>query len=225
MARRDHYDENQLAQRLRLPIAEVRSARYAGAIPEPDINRWTWSRTVVDELKTRTKEIEAAAGGPMMSGHWAARYLEKRLGLEEGSVRVFQILRLVDRGLLHQLSASAEAGTIVAGQLVERAAEHPDIRRMLAEDAPLGPDQAAAHLGIRRSDWDHAVRAGWVTPAQWAEVRFGTSKAGAVTVPLYRTADVDAVVTDHPEVDWAVVRATPKGRRSLLAKVPAAAQG
>ncbi|HEX5205926.1 MAG TPA: hypothetical protein VFW27_38855, partial [Actinoplanes sp.] len=96
-------------------------------------------------------------------------------------------------------------------------------RRMLVEDAPLGPDQAAERLRIRRADWDHVVRAGWAHPAQWVSVRFGTSKAGAVDVPLYRTADVDAVPGAHPEVDWDAVRATPKGRRSLLARVPAAA--
>jgi len=158
----------------------------------------------------------------MISGQQAGRILVDRLGLEPDSVKVFQILRLIDRGLLHQLAASAEAGTVVAHRLVVEAAAHPDIRRFLAEDAPLGPDQAAARLGIRRADWDHVVRAGWVAPAQWVEVRFGTSKAGAVTVPLYRTADVDAVVGTHTEVDWDVVRATPRGRRSLLAKLPAA---
>jgi hypothetical protein len=28
----------------------------------------------------------------------------------------------------------------------------------------LGPDQAAAHLEIRRTDWDYIVTAGWITP-------------------------------------------------------------
>lgn len=42
-------------------------------------------------------------------------------------------------------------------------------------------------------------------------MRFGTSQAGAVQVPLYRTVDVDAVIIDHPEVDREAVRATPKG--------------
>lgn len=216
-----HYHEDQLAGRLRLPITVIRSARQAGAIPEPaEDGRWT--RAQVDEMKTRVDEIETAGGSPI-SGQWACRLLEKRLGLEADSVKVFQILRLVDRGLLHQLGSSPEAGTVVSAQLVARAAKHPDIRRMLAEDTPLGPDQAAERLGIRRTDWDHVVRAGWVHPAQWIEVRFGTSKAGAVAVPLYRTVDVDTVPAAHPEVDWDAVRATPRGRRSLLARVPAAA--
>lgn len=221
MARLTHYYEDQLASRLRLPITVVRSARHAGAIPPPaEDGRWT--RAQVDAMKARADEIEAAGGSPI-SGQWACRLLEKRLGLEADTVKVFQILRLIDRGLLHQLGSSPEAGTVVSAQLVTQAAEHPDIRRMLAEDTPLGPDQAAERLGIRRSDWDHVVRAGWVHPAQWIEVRFGTSKAGAVQVPLYRTVDVDAVPGAHPEVDWDAVRATPKGRRSPLGKVAAAA--
>lgn len=221
MARLTHYNEDQLAQRLRLPITVIRSARHAGAIPAPtDDGRWT--RAQADDLKARVDEIEAAGGSPI-SGQWACRLLEQRLGLEPDTVKVFQILRLIDRGLLHQLGSSPEAGTVVSRHLVADAAEHPDIRRMLAEDTPLGPDQSAERLGIRRADWDHVVRAGWAHPAQWIEVRFGTSKAGAVQVPLYRTVDVDAVPAAHPEVDWDAVRATPKGRRSLLARVPAAA--
>lgn len=221
MARLTHYYEDQLAQRLKLPITVVRSARHAGAIPPPGADG-CWLRETVNELKARAGEIEEAAGGPMLSGQQAGRILEDRLGLEPDTVKVFHILRLVDRGLLHQLAASAEAGTVVAQQFVERAAAHPDIRRFLAEDTPLGPEQAAGRLGLRRADWDHVVRAGWAVPAQWIEVRFGTSKAGAVAVPLYRTVDVDAVPVEHPEVDWDSVRSTPRGRRSPLAKLTVA---
>jgi hypothetical protein len=220
MAALTHYYESQLAQRLKLPITVVRSAIHAGAIPAPDTDG-RWTREAVDELKTRVGEIETAAG-PTLSGQQAGRVLEDRLGLESDTVKVFHILRLVDRGLLHQLASSAEAGTVVAQQLVERAAEHPDIRRFLAEDTPLGPEQAATRLGIRRADWDHVVRAGWAIPSQWISVRFGTSKAGAVDVPLYTTVDVDAVLTEHPEVDWDAVRTTPSGRRSPLAKLATA---
>ncbi|MEV5444065.1 hypothetical protein AB0N23_16235 [Streptomyces sp. NPDC052644] len=34
---------------------------------------------------------------------------------------------------------------------------------------------------------------------------------------LYRTADVDALVQEHPEADWERLRRVPKGRRSPLA--------
>jgi hypothetical protein len=63
-----------------------------------------------------------------------------------------------------------------------------------------------------------ALRRGAVpVPHSAIEVRFGTSRAGAVDVALYRSADVDALPAAHPEVDWAQLRAVPKGRRSPLA--------
>ncbi|QIS75577.1 hypothetical protein HB370_00705 [Streptomyces sp. DSM 40868] len=58
------------------------------------------------------------------------------------------------------------------------------------------------------------------------EVRFGTSRAGAVDVALYTTVSVDASPAAHPEVDWEQLRAVEKGRRSALASLrpePAAA--
>nr|BFD88390.1 hypothetical protein StreXyl84_77910 [Streptomyces sp. Xyl84] len=51
------------------------------------------------------------------------------------------------------------------------------------------------------------VRLGWVRSPQSIEVRFGTSRAGAVDVALYTTASVDAIVPAHPEVDWEQLRA------------------
>ncbi|GHE70082.1 hypothetical protein [Streptomyces capitiformicae] len=38
----------------------------------------------------------------------------------------------------------------------------------------------------------------WIKPTEWREVRYGTSWAGAVDVPAFTTASVDA----HPEVEW-----------------------
>ncbi|QGZ53279.1 hypothetical protein GPZ77_33875 [Streptomyces sp. QHH-9511] len=61
------------------------------------------------------------------------------------------------------------------------------------------------------------VRLGWVRSPQSIEVRFSTSRAGAVDVALCTTASVDAVVPAHQEVDWAQLRAVEKGRRSPLA--------
>jgi hypothetical protein len=61
------------------------------------------------------------------------------------------------------------------------------------------------------------VRLGWVRSPQSIEVRFGTSRAGAVNVALYTTASVDAVPAEHPEVDWEQLRTVEKGRRSPLA--------
>ncbi|MFI1956242.1 hypothetical protein ACH437_31120 [Streptomyces xinghaiensis] len=40
--------------------------------------------------------------------------------------------------------------------------------------------------------------------------------AGAVDVPMFTTASVDAVLTAHPEVDWEQLCSVGKGRRSPL---------
>ncbi|MFJ8694446.1 hypothetical protein [Streptomyces roseolilacinus] len=45
-------------------------------------------------------------------------------------------------------------------------------------------------------------RLGWVNPAETVQVAFGTSRAGAVDVALYRAAGIDALVQEHPEAGW-----------------------
>ncbi|MGW7658407.1 hypothetical protein ACWGJ7_42145, partial [Streptomyces tendae] len=93
-----------------------------------------------------------------------------------------------------------------------------DLAHLVAADTPLGPEQAAARLRVS-ADFDWMVRLGWIRSPQSIEVRFGTSRAGAVDVALYTTASVDAIVPAHPEVDWEQLRAVEKGRRSPLASL------
>ncbi|MFI8193895.1 hypothetical protein ACIF8T_34915 [Streptomyces sp. NPDC085946] len=88
---------------------------------------------------------------------------------------------------------------------------------LVAADTPLGPEQAAARLGVRRVEFDWMMRLGRVRSPQSIEVRFGTSRAGAIDVALYTTASVDAVVPAYPEVGREQLRAVEKGRRSPLA--------
>lgn len=77
--------------------------------------------------------------------------------------------------------------------------------------------QAAAYLRIRRADLDHLTRAGLLAPARWGHGPF--DRRATRSVPLYRTADLDGL-TALPGIDWDEVRATPKGHRSLLARLP-----
>nr|WP_237308077.1 hypothetical protein [Streptomyces sp. SAT1] len=130
----------------------------------------------------------------------------------------FVVRRFVDRGLLADLSANAD-GTLHHPGQVDQVCRREDLAALVAADTPLGPEQAAARLRVRRADFDHMVRLGWVRSPQSIEVRFGTSRAGAVDVALYTTASVDAVVPAHPEVDWEQLRAVEKGRRSPLASL------
>ncbi|MDJ0344248.1 3'-5' exonuclease [Streptomyces sp. H10-C2] len=77
----------------------------------------------------------------------------------------------------------------------------------------IGPDQAAAALEIRRTDWDYVVAAGWIEPAEIATIKTGTYRT--VDVPMYTTGAVLAL-RELPDVDWDAVRAVPKGKPSVL---------
>jgi hypothetical protein len=67
------------------------------------------------------------------------------------------------------------------GQVAE-VCQREDLADLVAADTPLGPEQAAARLGVRRVEFDWMVRLGWIRSPQSIEVRFG-SRAGAVALP------------------------------------------
>lgn len=77
----------------------------------------------------------------------------------------------------------------------------------------LGPDQAAVHLEVRRTDFDYCTAAGWISPVEYTTSRISSRRT--VDVALYRTADVEAL-RDIPGVDWEAVRATQPGQPSPL---------
>jgi hypothetical protein len=83
-------------------------------------------------------------------------------------------------------------------------------------------DQAAERLGIRRCDVDHLIRAGWLRATAWVDSSHSQRRVDPTvtdqTVPLYRTIDLDALL-EHPAFDWEEIRATPRGRRSALARL------
>jgi hypothetical protein len=217
--RRTEYDASQAAKRLKVPAAAFRWARHAGLIPDPDVSSFQWSRSAVEALDAAT--IRAAMPSPPISGSAAADRIAEALGTpnvigEKANVTAFVVRRFVDRGLLVDLSANPDGTLHHPGQVAEVCARE-DLTKLVAADTPLGPEQAATRLSVRRVEFDHMVRLGWIRPAQSIEVRFGTSRAGAVDVPLYRTADVDALPLTRTEVDWEQLRTVEKGRRSPLA--------
>ncbi|MFI6513286.1 exonuclease domain-containing protein [Streptosporangium sp. NPDC050855] len=93
-------------------------------------------------------------------------------------------------------------------------AQDEDLMESVRGEQLLGPDQAAVHLEMRRTDLDYIVAAGWVRPAAYATREVGVRKS--VEVPLYRVADLEAVLTDVPGVDWEAVRAVKSGEPSPL---------
>ncbi|MFF9594056.1 hypothetical protein ACF1FX_33585 [Streptomyces sp. NPDC014646] len=221
--RRTEYDASQAAKRLKVPATAFRWARHTGVIPAPDASSCQWSRAAVEALDADA--IRATMASPPISGSAAADRIAEALGTpnptaygEKANVTAFVVRRFVDRGLLVDLSANPD-GTLHHPDQVAEVCQRQDLADLVAADTPLGPEQAATRLRVRRADFDHMIRLGWVRSPQSIEVRFGTSRAGAVDVALYTTASVDAVIPDHPEVDWEQLRGVGKGRRSPLASL------
>ncbi|WP_030222973.1 hypothetical protein [Streptomyces bikiniensis] len=219
MARRTEYDETQAAQRLKVPATAFRWARHAGIVPAPDLPPGQWSRAAVEAMDAGA--VRAAMNGEPLSGREAADRIAAALGTpnkmnEKAAVTSFVVRRFITRGLLADLSSNPKGTSHHPGQVAELCARG-DLAELVTADTPLGPDQAADRLRVRRVEFDWMVKLKWIRPAEWAEVEFGTSRAGAVNVPLYRTADVDALPGAHPEIDWEELRQVEKGRRSPLA--------
>ncbi|MFC8885784.1 hypothetical protein ACFT56_26575, partial [Streptomyces cinereoruber] len=61
------------------------------------------------------------------------------------------------------------------------------------------------------------ARLEWIRLSKWVEVEFGTSRAGAVQVPLYCTADIDAPTRPEIDIDWEKLHQVGKGWPSPLA--------
>ncbi|MGW2331630.1 hypothetical protein ACWC5C_38595 [Streptomyces sp. NPDC001700] len=221
MARRTEYDESQAAGRLRVAITAFRWARHTGLVPVPDASSYQWSRAAVEAMDP--DEIRSAFPREPIAGSAAADRIAEALGSpnpavygERANVTAFVVRRLIAHGLLTELSGNPD-GSLLNPDQIDAVCQHEDLAELVAAAIPLGPDQAAERLGVRRVDFDWMRRLGWIEPTEWREVRFGTSRAGAVDVPMFTTASVDAVVAAHPEVDWEQLRNVGKGRRSPLA--------
>ncbi|MFB1049137.1 hypothetical protein [Streptomyces chrestomyceticus] len=164
-----------------------------------------------------------------LTGGMAADRIADALGTpntqgDKAKVTSFVVRRLVARGLLVDLSGNPEGTLHHPGQVAEVCARE-DLTELVAANTPLGPEQAASRLVVRRCDFAWMVHLGWIRHAETIEVRFGTSRAGAVDVPLYTTAAVDALVAAHPEAGWEQLRTVGKGRRSPLATLAKARAG
>ncbi|WP_371681602.1 hypothetical protein [Streptomyces sp. NBC_01276] len=225
MGKRLEYERDQAAGRLSVPRPEFRWAVASGVVPAPDAGPGLWSRAAVEAMDVEA--VRACLGDGPLYGWQAAARLAEALGTPNPdpgtggpkAVSVAALVELAKDGLLTTLSDRVNE-LLLAPAEVEALAARPDLRRLLDQAAPLGPDQAAARLGVRRTDLDHMARLGWLLPTGTVRVKFGAARGGTVRVPLYRAGDIDRLPDDHPEVDWPTLRAVPKGRRSPLASLP-----
>ncbi|WP_280381413.1 3'-5' exonuclease [Nocardia wallacei] len=97
---------------------------------------------------------------------------------------------------------------------VEGLAADEDFLEQLRADRLVTADVAATQiLDCARRHFDIAAEHGWLRPVRYHDKEVGRYRT--VAVPLYRTGDVEALLT-RPGIDWEQVRACPKGRPSPL---------
>lgn len=154
--------------------------------------------------------LDAAVVAAVVAGRktWLAASLPRRAAAAELGWQLPQFDRVTaERGI-----APGRFGRYPRGDIAALAADE-DLAERLAADRLLGPEQAAQHLEVRRTDFEYAVAAGWLTPTKHIWVQVGRYRETAV--PLYRAGDVDAL-RELPWVDWEAVRACRPGEPSPL---------
>jgi hypothetical protein len=198
------------------------------------------------ELWSADVETLAARGLIEETGEWKGYPLyDPRVGAEP-SAEVAAALREIveERVAWYAASATREAAAGRCGwtelEFENRAREAgmepgqfgrwalEDVERLAGVEEPdvtgarmFGPDEAAEHMGIRRREFDYCVEAGWLTAVSqitrtvWTGQYRGYHKT--VTVPLYRAADLDAVLQIE-DVDWDKVRTLKPRQVSPLRK-------
>jgi hypothetical protein len=162
-----------------------------------------------------TGELEGLAVGsiPDLGAVRAAEVLAGRLGTPVSSDGIAELGR---RGLI-PVTGYYKGFALYDGRALEAFTDLSAAAEATRAGQLRTADQAAAYLHIRRTDLDHLTRAGLLPPAGWGHGPF--DRRATRSVPLYRTADLDAL-TAVPGIDWDAVRATPKGHRSPLARLP-----
>ena len=213
------YGPVQLAGFLGLGRWQLDRALTDGLIPGPDTRSGKWSSAVAREAAARLTDIRAAVSGiPDLGAMRAADVLTQRLGTPVTSDGVTELAR---RGLI-PVAGHYKGFAVYDGRALEAFTDASAATEANRAGRLRIAGEAAEYLRIRRADLDHLIRAGLLTPAGWAHGPF--DRRDTRSVPLYRTGDLEDIedIVTECGIDWDAVRATPKGRRSLLASLPAA---
>lgn len=160
------------------------------------------------------EDARPAAGTiPDLGAVRAAEVLTGRLGIPVSSDGVAELGR---RGLI-PVTGSYKGFALYDGHTLETFTDATAATEASHAGQLRTADQAAAYLRIRRTDLDHLTRTGLLATARWGHGPYDRRRT--FSVPLYRTADLDGL-TSVPGIDWEAVRATTKGHRSPLARLP-----
>ncbi|MDA5284745.1 hypothetical protein [Streptomyces sp. Isolate_45] len=213
---REVFDEYGAASRLKVPVAAWRWAAGSGLVPPADAGPRLWSRAVVEGCDAEA--VRAALRGPVGAG-WAADRLTEALGVPlprcRPRVTAAAVGHLVRAGLLAHLGGDVEYPDVHPDQ-VATLGRRRDLAALLDRHVPLGPDQAAVRLGVRRRDFDILVQRGYLSPVGSVDIDF-KKQGGITTVALYSAQEVALLPVVWPGVDWRAVRTVAAGRRSPLA--------
>ncbi|MFD8289492.1 hypothetical protein ACFV2B_14920 [Streptomyces lavendulae] len=218
MAKREVYDEYEAASRLRVSVAAWRWAAGSGLVLAADAGERLWSRAVVEAADPEA--VRAALRGPVGAGVAADRLTEALGGpLPRCQPRVTAaaVGHLVRAGLLVYLGGDVEFPDVHPDQVAVLGCRW-DLPALLDRHVPLGPDQAAVRLGVRRTEFDVLVERGYVSPVGSVEIDF-KGQGGVTTVALYTAEEVALLPVVWPSLDWRVVRTVEAGRRSPLASL------
>lgn len=214
MGKPETYGPVQFPNHLGLAGWEFQRARDLGLIPGPDA-QGRWSAEVVAAARNGLTAIRAAIGTqPDVGPHRAAELLSERLGVE---VTVDAVRELARTGLL-PVTGEYKGHPLYSGRALETFDDLGAVKAAAECGKLLMKDEAAAYLRVRPADLEHLLRAGLLTEGH--RVRNShRSRRAAPTVVLLRRGDLDALLAS-PDIDWSAVRSTPKGRPSVLAKLP-----
>jgi hypothetical protein len=154
--------------------------------------------------------LDADALAPVVADRvaWLAASLRRQAAAEQLGWRLDEL----DEAVRERAIEAGRFGRLAQAD-VEALAADEELDERLRAARLLGPDQAAARLEVRRTDFDHCVAAGWIEPAAHVETRIG--RRTTIEVPLFRTGDVDRLL-ELPGVDWEAVRASRPGEPSPL---------
>ncbi|MEU9181655.1 hypothetical protein AB0C90_33320 [Streptomyces sp. NPDC048550] len=182
-------------------------------VPPTDAGPGLWSRVVVEAVDP--EQVRAALRGPIGAAV-AAGLLTQALGEPlprcRPRVTASAVGHLARAGLLVRLGGDAAFPDVHPDQ-VAALARRRDLPALLDRHVPLGPDQAARRLGVRRTDWDQVVRPGFVSPVDTVAIDY-KHHGGVTVVPLHSALDIALLPIMRPWVDWRAVRTVPVGRRS-----------
>ncbi len=208
-----HYGPQQFPDRLGLPRSVFDRAVRDGLIPAP-ASTGRWPANTVEAALANLAAIKTAVGTqPDVGAVRAAEVLSARFGID---VEPDSLLELDRHGHIPQIGEH-KGHRLYDGRALERFDDRDALERAMRDGRLLNRDEATAHLGIRRSDFDHLVRGNWLEPVTW--VRSGWQRRRAQpSVPLFRFGDLEVILT-HPAIDWDEVRRTPPGRPSTLARI------